>query len=163
MNQDQFMDYIDEVCSGASIAKNEQCLGSLVHIEITLNLRKTKTFTDTPEAYKDAIKKLLLYYAAEGLFVDHEETFIEYGGLNKKCHSHSSIYIITKGPYNPCGLVEQTARFFCSLFRRNYDEKCEYYKYKKYWSVPITIQITSEYRSKEWNEYIRKNAFNLLK
>lgn len=131
-----------------------------VHLELTLNLRKTKTFADDEQAYSKLYNKILQYIDGQGpiMHTDFEEHFFERGGLNKKLHLHSSIHLQIRGPYSPVGLIEQISRFICQITRRKYDSKCEFYKYKKYYSVPFTLQITDDYRILEWNNYIRKNA-----
>jgi len=145
---------------------NSHCLGSLtpnsrlkttVHLELTINLRKTKMFEDTKEAYTKLYNKILLYINDIGK-VTEDYMFFEHGGLNKKLHLHSSIIISICGVYSPIGLVQQLSREISRLTRRKYDEKYLYVKYKKYWSIPFTLQITADERVQNWKKYISKDA-----
>jgi len=163
MNTEDFIDLIDAEY-GTPNATSSHLLGStthIVHLELTLNLRKTKQFADDEQAYLKLYNKILHYINGQGenMHTDFEEHFFERGGLNKKLHLHSSIHLKVCGPYSPRGLLEQISRFICQSIRRKYDEKCEYYyMYQKYYSIPFTLQITSDKRILEWKDYIRKNA-----
>lgn len=161
----ELLDDVFDLKSGAQECDvNSHSLGSLnliCQLELTLNLRKTKQFDDSKEAYTKLYKKILSYIDnISDVSIENQESYFENGTLSQKLHLHSFIIIKIKRSYCPNGFIEQISRFICKIIRRKYEEKLLYIKYNKYWSVPFTLQISS--RPDYWQEYIRKNARSII-